>query len=155
CFLLPSGRPFKVASDLSVPPIDAKPLLEDMRRRGTTLVSSGTDDFFLISSRFEVDRDQAGMLLSILPPIVHIKKETEQTALRWSIERLMQEMHEQQPGNALVAQHLAHMMLVQALRACLSEGMKGNVGWLFALADKQIGATINAMHADPAHRWTL
>jgi AraC-like DNA-binding protein len=29
------------------------------------------------------------------------------------------------------------------------------VGWLFALADKQIGAAISAMHDDPARRWTV
>ena len=37
----------------------------------------------------------------------------------------------------LIAQHLAHMMLVQALRLHLAEGLNGGVGWLFALADKQ------------------
>ena len=33
--------------------------------------------------------------------------------------------------------------------------MRGGVGWLFALAVKQMSAAINAMHDDPAHRWTL
>jgi AraC-like DNA-binding protein len=47
------------------------------------------------------------------------------------------------------------MMLVQALRLHLGEGLKGGVGWLFALADKQMSAAINAMHGDPAQRWTL
>jgi len=46
------------------------------------------------------------------------------------------------------------MMLVQALRLHLAKG-RGGVGWLFALADKQMSAAINAMHEDPAHRWTL
>jgi AraC-like DNA-binding protein len=46
------------------------------------------------------------------------------------------------------------MMLVQALRLHLEEG-KAGVGWLFALADKQMAAAITAMHADPAHPWTL
>ncbi|TIM51241.1 MAG: helix-turn-helix transcriptional regulator, partial [Mesorhizobium sp.] len=55
----------------------------------------------------------------------------------------------------LVAQHLAHMMLVQALRLHLAEGLGSGVGWFFALADRQMAAAINAMHDDPAHRWTL
>jgi AraC-like DNA-binding protein len=29
------------------------------------------------------------------------------------------------------------------------------VGWLFALADTQMGAAITAMHESPGHRWTL
>ena len=95
------------------------------------------------------------MLLGMLPPIVHLRKESDQAALRWSVERMMQELREPQPGSFLVAQHLAHMMLVQALRLHLAEGLQGGVGWLFALADKQMGAAISAMHDDPAHRWTL
>jgi AraC-like DNA-binding protein len=47
------------------------------------------------------------------------------------------------------------MMLIQALRLHMAEGLKGGVGWLFALADKQMGAAINAMHEHPAQRWTL
>ena len=67
----------------------------------------------------------------------------------------MQELREPQAGGILVAQHLAHMLLVQALRLHMAEGLRGGVGWLFALADKQMSAAINSMHEDPAHRWTL
>jgi hypothetical protein len=48
------------------------------------------------------------------------------------------------PGSFLVAQHLAQMMLVQALRLHLAEGLRGGVGWLFALADKQMSAAITS-----------
>jgi AraC-like DNA-binding protein len=91
----------------------------------------------------------------MLPPIVHIKKEADKLALRWSIERMMAELREPQPGSFLVLQHLAHMLLVQALRAHLAEGLNGGIGWLFALADEQIGPAINAMHGEPAHPWTV
>jgi AraC-like DNA-binding protein len=33
--------------------------------------------------------------------------------------------------------------------------LSGGVGWLFALADKQMSAAINSMHDDPAHGWTI
>jgi AraC-like DNA-binding protein len=49
----------------------------------------------------------------------------------------------------------ACMILVQALRLHLAEGAGAGIGWIFALADKQMSAAITAMHADPAHRWTL
>ena len=52
----------------------------------------------------------------------------------------------QQPGGFLVVQHLAHMILVQALRLHLAEGSSTGVGWLFALADRQMSLAINAMH---------
>jgi AraC-like DNA-binding protein len=86
---------------------------------------------------------------------VHVRTESDLAALRWSLEHMRQELREQRPGAFLVAQHLAYMMLVQALRLHLQEGLRGGVGWLFALADKQMSAAINATHNDPAHRWTL
>ena len=91
----------------------------------------------------------------MLPPIVHIRKESDKAAMRWSLERMMEELRERQPGSFLVAQQIAYMMLVQALRLHLAEGLRGGVGWLFALADKQMSAAISSMHDDPAHRWTV
>ena len=72
-----------------------------------------------------------------------------------SLERMSQELREPQPGGFLVAQQLAYMMLVQALRLHLAEGSSGGVGWLFALADRQMSAAISSMHDDPAHGWTV
>jgi len=86
---------------------------------------------------------------------VHIREESDKAALRWSVERMMLELRNPQPGGFLVVQHLAHMILVQALRLHLADGVKGGAGWLFALADKQISAAINAMHDEPARGWTL
>jgi hypothetical protein len=58
--------------------------------------------------------NHASILLGVLPPIVHIRRESDKAAMRWSLERMMQELRERQPGGFLVAQHLAYMMLVQA-----------------------------------------
>jgi AraC-like DNA-binding protein len=154
CFVLPSGRSFRLASDMSLAPVDAKTVFPPPRPGGVVTVNDG-GGLFLAGSRFAVSGNHAGLILRMLPPIVHIRKESEQAALRWSVQRMMQEMHEQQPGGFLIAQHLAHMMLVQALRLHLEVGLNGGAGWFVALADKQLGAAIIAIHADPAHRWTL
>lgn len=95
------------------------------------------------------------MLLGELPPIVHIRSEVDKAELRWSLERMRQELREQRPGASLVAQQLATAMLVQALRLHLAEGLSGRAGWLRALMDKQMKAAISAMHDDPAQRWTV
>ncbi len=154
CFLLPRGRPFRVASDLTLTPTDARTFFPAPLNGGIAVLNGG-GDFSSVGGHFVLAGNHAGILLGMLPPIVHIQKESDKAALRWSMERMRQELREPQPGGFLVAQHLAYMMLVQALRLHLTEGSNGGVGWLFALADKQIGAAINAMHGDPAHRWAL
>jgi AraC-like DNA-binding protein len=154
CFVLPSGRPFQLASDLSLAPIPASAVFPPARAGGVVTYNGG-GDFFLVGSRFAVSGNRPAMLLGMLPPIVHIRREADQAALRWSVERMMEELREQQPGASLMAQHLAHMMLVQALRIHLADGSGSGVGLLSALADKQMAAAIKAIHVDPARRWTL
>jgi AraC-like DNA-binding protein len=154
CFLLPSGRSFRLASDLSLTPIDAMTIFANARS-GSIHSFNGGGDCFIAGGHFAFTGGHAGILLGVLPPIVHIQTESDKAAMRWSLERMRQELREPQPGGFLVAQQLAYMMLVQALRLHLAEGSRGGVGWLFALADKQMSAAITAMHDDPAHGWTL
>lgn len=154
CFLLPRGWPFRIASDLSLPPADPSTIFPAVAGGGI-IHHNGGGDFFLVGGHFALTGGPAGMLLAALPPVVHLRDEAEKAALRWSVERLRQELREPQPGGFLVAQQLATMMLVQALRLHLADGSKGGVGWLFALADRQMASAITAMHAAPSHRWTL
>lgn len=154
CFLLPSGRPFRLASDLALTPVDFKTMLSTPMN-GSIGLCNGGGDCLIVGGHFILRGAHAGILLGALPPIVHIRKESDRAALRWSLERMMQELRDPQPGGFLVAQNLAYLMLVQALRLHLTEGLKGGVGWLFALADKQMSAAISSMHDDPGHPWTL
>jgi Cupin len=93
------------------------------------------------------------MLLSMLPPIVHLRSETDRETLRWVFDRMRQELVDPKPGGFLIVQQLAYMIFVQALRLHLDEG--NGVGWLFALSDKHVGAAIAAIHREPARRWTV
>jgi len=154
CFLLPRGWPFRLASDLALAPVDALTIFPAPVNGGVALYNGG-GDCFSVGGHFALTGQHADILLGMLPPIVHIRTESDKAALRWSLERMRHELRERQPGGFLIAQHLAHLMLVQALRLHLAEGMEGGVGWLFALADKQMSAAITAMHDDPAHPWTL
>ncbi len=154
CFLLPSGRPFRLAEDLGLEPVPFQVLLSAERRGGVAVLNGGGDTMIL-GGHFAFTGAHADLLLEAMPPVVHLRTDTDKAALRWALERMRQELLEAQPGGVVVAQHLAHMMLVQALRLYLAEGGGRSVGWLFALADPQMAAAISAMHATPGARWTL
>ncbi|WP_374373176.1 AraC family transcriptional regulator [Dongia sp.] len=154
CFVLPSGRSVKIASDPSVPPKRASEVL-DPNRSGERVTYNGGGDVFLVGSRFEVNGRHAEALLRTLPPIIRVETSGDQAKLRWSIELMMEELREAQPGFSLVAQHLSHMILVQALRLYLSDRSHHDIGWFAALADPQMSGAIAAMHADPSFPWTL
>lgn len=153
CFLLPRGEPFRLGSDLTSTPIDAMTLLANKKNGGIGKINGG-GDCMIVGGHF-VFSGNAEFLLSALPPIVHLQKESDKAALRWSLDRMIEELRDPQPGSSLVAEHLAHMMLVQALRLYLAGGLKGSSGWLYALADPQMSTAIGSMHDDPARRWTV
>ena len=159
CFLLPGGRPFVMGSDLSLPAADSAEVFATPRVAGV-IVHNGGGACLMVGSRFFLGHSHGEILLAMLPPIVHLRQETDQAALLWSVKRMIQELREQRPGSSLMAEHLAHMMLILALRLHMGESAKDKgadpgVGWLFALADRQMGLALSAMHAEPAHRWTL
>lgn len=153
-FVLPRGRRFRLAADLSLPATDAATVFPPAHEGGTVVLGTG-DSFSLAGARFAVSGAHAELLLGLLPPVVHISGRTEQAALRWAVERMMQEMRDAMPGAPLVVQNLAHMMLAQALRAHLVHARAPDTGWLAVLADRRLRRALEHLHAEPARRWTL
>jgi AraC-like DNA-binding protein len=153
-FILPRGQPFRLASDLEATPTEARSIFTSPPNGGLRRVNGG-GDCMIAGGHFALDGNHAGLLLSALPPVVHIRQEADKTKLRWCLDQMRHELSEPRPGGSLVVQQLATMMLVQALRLHLADGSKDGVGWMFALADKRLGAAIGVVHADPSHRWTL
>ncbi len=154
CFLLPRGLPFCLATDLSLKPVDFN-TLRSARWPGGAVSNHEGGGRYIAGGHFLLAGGHADMLLGSLPPIVHIRKESDKAAMRWSLERMREELRDPQPGGSLIAQQLAYMMLIQALRLHLADGARSGVGWLFALADNQMRAAITCMHDHPGHPWTL
>ncbi|MBK1882972.1 AraC family transcriptional regulator [Luteolibacter pohnpeiensis] len=155
CFILPRGLPFHLASSLELAPVDFHQLMPAGRVNGGVVKVHGGGHSFIVGGYFHLDDRYAQILLGELPTVVHLRSESDKSAMRWSLHRMMQELREPQPGGFLVIQHLATLMLVQALRLHLSDGIQSGSGWLAALSDRQIRITIDAMHSEPARQWTL
>lgn len=154
CFLFPNGRAFRAGSDLSLPPLDGLALFQNASGGGVVTVNGG-GEMFGIAGLFSTDGDDANLLLSSLPPIFLVRSAEDRLVMRWAIERLRYELTTPQPGTSLVAQQLSTLVLVQALRLHMAHSSENSVGWLSALADKQIGGAITAIHRNPGLPWTV
>ena len=152
CFMLPRGRPFRIASDLSLPPEDWRDHFLGTEEGAVVKLNQGSD-VTVLGGHFALAGPQAEMLIGMLPPIVHVRGETDGETLLWAFERMRQELTDLKPGGILIAQQLACMIFIQALRLYLNEN-KG-IGWLFALSDQRVGAAIKAIHRKPSRRWTV
>jgi AraC-like DNA-binding protein len=151
---LPRGLPFRLTTDLALPSVDFHEARKHIRFLGDT-AALHAETRCVAGGFFSLAEGHAAMLLGALPPVIHIHGERERSTMRWILERMREELGEAQPGGSLVAQQLAYMLLVQALRLHLRSPASTGQGWLPALANKQMSAAIAAMHRDPGRRWTL
>ncbi len=152
--VLPHGRPFFMASDPAVEPVDiASVVMSPLNGRIFSYKGGGA--CLVLSALFTFAGDHASLLLGVLPPIVHIRKDSDRAAMRWYLERMMAVLEEPHTGAVRLGQHLAQMVLIDVLRLHVADEVNGGIGWLFALADRQIGRTITLMHSRPGYRWTL
>ena len=154
CFLLPRGLPFRLTTDLALPPVLYNELSARMAMRPEAPGIS-PDAHYIAGGHFALTGGHSEMLLQSLPPIVHIRRESDKAAMRWSLERMRDELRDPQPGSALIAQQLAYMMLIQALRLHLTDAANTGPGWLSALSNRHMSIAISSMHADPGFPWTL
>jgi len=154
CFLLPRGLPFRLATDLSLQPILYSEAFAQFAGNSEALkVSEGGR--YMAGGHFALTGGHVDMILQSLPPIVHIRRESDKAAMRWSLERMREELRDPRPGSSLIAQQLAYMMLIQALRLYVADAAGAGHGWLYALADKHMSLAIAGMHQDPGYPWTL
>ncbi|MGI4828162.1 MAG: cupin domain-containing protein, partial [Janthinobacterium lividum] len=118
CFLLPRGLPFRLTTNLALEPVHYTLALERLRQSNS--VSPSESGRYMAGGFFAFTGSHAELLLQSLPPIVHLSRESDKAAMRWSLERMREELRDPQPGGSLIAQQLAYMMLIQALRLHLA-----------------------------------
>ncbi|WP_417308025.1 AraC family transcriptional regulator [Devosia sp.] len=152
CFMLPRGQPFRIASDLSLPPEDWRRYFLDATEGAVVKLNQGSG-VTVLGGHFALAGPQAEMLLRLLPPIIHVRSETDSETLRWAFARMREELTGLKPGGVLIAQQLASMIFIQALRLYLKDNT--GTGWLFALSDQRVAAAIKAIHREPSRRWTV
>jgi AraC family transcriptional regulator, alkane utilization regulator len=95
-------------------------------------------------------------LLSALPPLLIVKGEARQTVewLNTTVQFMASELAIACPGAQTVINHLASILLVQAVRAYIANRECGDRCWLRALTAPAIGAALNLIHRHPERAWT-
>ncbi|MFF3660501.1 AraC family transcriptional regulator [Streptomyces olivochromogenes] len=156
CCLLANGLPYVVSGEGESEPVDVGAIVEPTAE---CVVRYGSEvpDTVVIGGDITFDELNAGLLLDSLPPLIVVRGSSDLAqALRSALELLAYETAAPRPASALMTGHLAHILFVQALRAYLSSlDAPSRAGWLSALTDPQIGASLVLMHEDLGRRWTV
>ncbi len=153
CFILTRPRAFILASSLDRITENAVDLFRNAVKG--VLQYGSEQDFFMIGGRFNYGQE-ARLLLDSLPAVAVVNAHTDSAPiLRWALALLVQELSNASPGGAMMAQQLGNIMLIQVLRQYLGVEQDSPAGWLFALSDPRVNSALEAMHAEPAKRWSV
>ncbi|MET9735309.1 AraC family transcriptional regulator [Streptomyces sp. NPDC006458] len=157
---LAHGRGHVIASSL-----DAEPEEVGLESDGGwpamhTPSRDSTPDAVLLCGAYLLDRSRAHPLLTELPEVVHLPaRDGADGPLHTAIELLRAELSAPQPGSDTIVSMLLDTLLLYILRAWWQRAGRESAGhptgWAAALADPGITAALRALHADPAHPWTV
>ena len=152
-FLL-SNTPYTVASDSRVEPVDGMRLFEPP---GCNSVRLGDgDETVMIGGGSAFAGADASFIFEALPSFLRVDRASAAAlAVGRTLELLAAEAAGGRLGASFVAERLAEILLLEAIRAFADADGTARVGWIGALADRQIGAALRLMHGEVAHPWTL
>ncbi len=149
--LLPTTPGFTLSGFAPATPVridpHATPIAEGELRHGT---QEGPPDARLLGGYFIFESGDAGLLVSLLPKLVHVRgAERLSTLVRFVAE----EANGQQAGRDLALARLVEVLLIEALRS--TQSADAPAGLLRGLGDARLAEAIRQMHRDPAHPWTV
>jgi AraC-like DNA-binding protein len=110
----------------------------------------GKPDVRQLGGWFEFESPDSGLLVSLLPPMVHLRGAERLSTL---VQLVNEETKNERPGRELVLARLVEVLLIEAMRA--APGENAPPGLLRGLADGRVAAAMRLMHTDPARAWTV
>lgn len=156
--IFPQGDAHRMASEPGLPPASGARLDAVLSRRPRLLAYGGGGAITkLVCGYLACDARLARLLLAGLPPVVRVSVRGSNAGiwLEASVRYALAEARSPRPGGAGVLAKLAEVLFIEVLRLYMNEHSAGRTGWLAGLGDRIVGGALNALHARPAHAWTL
>jgi AraC-like DNA-binding protein len=156
--VFPQGDAHLMTSQPGLVPAKGSRLDEVLSRRPRQLAyGGGGPTTRLVCGYLACDTRLAKMLLAGLPALVRVNVRGSNAGvwLEASVRYALAEARSPRPGGAGVLAKLAEVLFIEVLRLYMNEQSAGRTGWLAGVGDRVVGAALNALHARPAHAWTL
>lgn len=149
--LLPGTPGFTLSGFEPVTPASVDPKLTASAtgevRHGTR---GGRPDVRLLGGYFDFASPDQGLLVSLLPRVVHVRGVERLSTL---VRLVGEESLERRAGRDLVLTRLVEVLLIEALRA--TPGELTPPGLLRGLADARLAPALRQMHAQIGRSWTV
>lgn len=149
--LLPTTPAFTLSSFVPAPPVYLDPhqvaSLHSEIRYGE---QGGSPDMRAMGGAFLFDCADPGLLVSLLPGVVHVR---ESLRLSQLVQMVAEESAEQKPGSEFMLSRLPELLLVEAMRSAAAGSAPP--GLLRGLADERLARALRQMHERIAHAWSI
>jgi AraC-like DNA-binding protein len=156
--LLPDGIEHRVQDDpaSAASVFDLGPELQHLDVQPLRVGQQGSTTSIL-SGHFRFDVNLARPLIAALPPVMHLRSGagTPASWLRLGLQFIAEETARVRPGQQVIINRIADILLVEMLRDHVENLPEGTGNWLLALRDKALSAALSAMHGNPARDWTV
>lgn len=157
--LFPKGDAHRMTSSPGLLPAKGgRSLGEVLARRPRQLAyGGGGPTTRLVCGYLACEARLARMLLAGLPSVVRVNVRGSNAGmwLESSVRYALEEARSPRPGGAGVLAKLSEVLFIEVLRLYMIERSPDRTGWLAGVGDRIVGAALNALHARPAHAWTL
>lgn len=149
--LLPTTPAFTLSSFSPAPPVHLDPnkaaSLHGELRYGE---QDGAPDMRSLGGSFLFDRSEPGLLVSLLPQVVHVRDSARLSQL---VQMVAEESAARKPGSEFMLSRLAELLLVEAMRSTTAGSAPA--GLLRGLGDERLARALKQLHAHIDHAWTV
>ena len=110
----------------------------------------------LVCGCFHVDEAGAKTLLSVLPPVIHLKDLSRVAPwLEHTIKLMTYESCGDRPGSETVVNRLCDALFVYVVRDFIESSHSARASWLRGLSDPHVAASLRLIHERPGEDWTV
>ncbi len=155
--MMPFGHNHILSDERGTP---TRPIRElnavDQFGRGRLVVDGGGTSTELICGTISFDAYSVHPVLSMLPPLLHVRDPAGRTAnaAEMLVGLIAAEMDRPTAGTETVIARLTDALVVYALRSYINTLPAGEKGWLAALRDPPIREALGLIHRSPERSWT-
>ncbi|WP_420964411.1 AraC family transcriptional regulator [Bradyrhizobium sp. B120] len=110
----------------------------------------GPTDLRMLIGHCSFGSEDANLLVSLLPQLVHVRGEPRLATL---MQFVRDEFRERRPARDVILARLLEVLLIEALRS--TAGTAASPGLVRGLADERLAVAIRRMHESPTRAWTV
>lgn len=157
--LLPRNDPHLMGSDLRLPPVEGRDIVEPPKGDGLFAIHHGGAGRCtrMVCGFLGCASVESNPVISSLPPLLKLKVEQGGAAewIRSTFQYAAEEVSKGRPGSEAALAKLSELLFVETVRRYVEGLPDSQTGWLAGLREPYVARALALLHRDITRRWTV